>query len=104
MKRYPVEMGWVVEPTDEDGIAAIVSEIDGEEVVLASDYDALLADAKRLRDALDHTVWALTALDNTVWALTAMLTGQPVRDAFETVDEANGVLYDFRERWLQEDT
>jgi hypothetical protein len=51
MKRYPVEMGWVVEPTDEDGIAAIVSEIDGEEVVLASDYDALLADAKRLMRA-----------------------------------------------------
>ena len=54
VKRYPVEMGWILEPTDEQGFSRIVTEIDGEDVVLASDYDALLEDAWWLYDASDN--------------------------------------------------
>jgi len=67
MKRYPVEMGFIVEPTGEDGFTRIVTEIDGEEVVLASDYDAACRERDeeiaRLRNRLAEWVARLRWAD-----------------------------------------
>jgi len=58
VKRYPVEMGWILEPTGEDGFSRMVTEIDGEDVVLATDYDAACRERDeeiaRLREQRDY--------------------------------------------------
>ena len=51
-KHYPVEMGFIVEPTDRKDVSRILSEINDEDVVLASDYDRLEQTNREMRNLL----------------------------------------------------